>query len=339
MDIGQGAGLAGATRRAAVPSAAARGRAGARRHGHRLRRHRLVLPRVARLPGARCWRWPWPRSRWTARRAGRPSGRVAGLELGARRARAGARRARCSRARWPTAATTRWPGLVGGRCCARCSASSPWRRAAPRAPARSTAAPRRLARRLRRHGGAGARRRSRCLIPPLSFLALVGFAVLLVRGRRARGTRSTRACASCVTVAGAEEARPGGHRLAQAGRCSTARSRRAARRRSRRSCERGTYVRDCVSTFPSVTPVASAAIATGAGPGEHHIPSMNWYHRGEERYVEYGSSFQATRAFGVRPLALRHGLQHEHGPPQPGRARPSSSTSTTPGCAPPAPPT
>src|SRR5918997_879414 len=63
--------------------------------------------------------------------------------------------------------------------------------------------------------------------------------------------------------------------------------------------DRGTYVRDCLSTFPSLTPVASAAIATGQGPGEHHIPSMDWYHRGEERYVEYGSSFQATRAFGV----------------------------------------
>jgi len=63
--------------------------------------------------------------------------------------------------------------------------------------------------------------------------------------------------------------------------------------------DRGAYIRDCLSTFPSVTPVASAAIATGCGPGEHHIPSMNWYHRGEERYVEYGSSFQATRAFGV----------------------------------------
>jgi Type I phosphodiesterase / nucleotide pyrophosphatase len=63
--------------------------------------------------------------------------------------------------------------------------------------------------------------------------------------------------------------------------------------------DRGTYVRDCLSTYPSVTPVASAAIATGQGPGEHHIPSMNWYHRGEERYVEYGSSFGATRAFGV----------------------------------------
>jgi hypothetical protein len=63
--------------------------------------------------------------------------------------------------------------------------------------------------------------------------------------------------------------------------------------------DRGTYIRDCLSTFPSVTPVASAAIATGVGPGEHHIPSMNWYHRGEERYVEYGSSLSATRAFGV----------------------------------------
>ena len=63
--------------------------------------------------------------------------------------------------------------------------------------------------------------------------------------------------------------------------------------------ERGTYVRDCVSAFPSVTPVAAASIATGLGPADHHIPSMNWYHRGERRYVEYGSSFEASRAVGV----------------------------------------
>jgi hypothetical protein len=63
--------------------------------------------------------------------------------------------------------------------------------------------------------------------------------------------------------------------------------------------QRGTYVRDCVSSFPSVTPVAAASIATGLGPADHFIPSMNWYYRGERRYVEYGSSFEASRAVGV----------------------------------------
>jgi predicted AlkP superfamily pyrophosphatase or phosphodiesterase len=63
--------------------------------------------------------------------------------------------------------------------------------------------------------------------------------------------------------------------------------------------ERGDHTGECVSTFPSLTPVAASAITTGLGPDEHLIPSINWYHRGEERYVEYGSSFPASRAFGV----------------------------------------
>ena len=66
----------------------------------------------------------------------------------------------------------------------------------------------------------------------------------------------------------------------------------------KRLVDNGTFVRDCVSTFPSVTPVAAATIATGVGPDQHDIPSMNWYLRGEERYVEYGSSFEASRQFG-----------------------------------------
>lgn len=63
--------------------------------------------------------------------------------------------------------------------------------------------------------------------------------------------------------------------------------------------ERGAYVDDCVAAFPSVTPVCAASIATGAGPDRHRIPSMNWFSREEERYVEYGSSFSASRKFGV----------------------------------------
>jgi predicted AlkP superfamily pyrophosphatase or phosphodiesterase len=61
----------------------------------------------------------------------------------------------------------------------------------------------------------------------------------------------------------------------------------------------GAYVDDCVAAFPSVTPVCAATITTGVGPDAHLIPSMNWYHREEARYVEYGSSFSASRQFGV----------------------------------------
>jgi hypothetical protein len=63
--------------------------------------------------------------------------------------------------------------------------------------------------------------------------------------------------------------------------------------------ERGVLVPDCVSSFPSVTPVASAEMVTGVGADRHWISGMNWYHRLERRYVEYGSSFEASRAFGV----------------------------------------
>jgi type I phosphodiesterase/nucleotide pyrophosphatase len=63
--------------------------------------------------------------------------------------------------------------------------------------------------------------------------------------------------------------------------------------------ERGVLVEDCVSSFPSVTPVACAEMVTGAGADRHWISGMNWYHRLERRYVEYGSSLDATRAFGV----------------------------------------
>jgi predicted AlkP superfamily pyrophosphatase or phosphodiesterase len=63
--------------------------------------------------------------------------------------------------------------------------------------------------------------------------------------------------------------------------------------------ERGVYVGDCVAAYPSVTPVCAATITTGVGPDQHLIPSMNWYHREEGRYIEYGSSFSASRQFGV----------------------------------------
>lgn len=63
--------------------------------------------------------------------------------------------------------------------------------------------------------------------------------------------------------------------------------------------DRGRYVSECTAAFPSVTPVCAATIATGVLQDEHEIPSMNWYSRAEQRYVEYGSSFSASRRFGL----------------------------------------
>jgi predicted AlkP superfamily pyrophosphatase or phosphodiesterase len=63
--------------------------------------------------------------------------------------------------------------------------------------------------------------------------------------------------------------------------------------------ERGRYIPDCVAAFPSVTPVCAASIVTGTAQDEHLIPGMNWFHRDEHRYVEYGSSFRAAQRFGI----------------------------------------
>ena len=61
--------------------------------------------------------------------------------------------------------------------------------------------------------------------------------------------------------------------------------------------EHGDY-RQATSVFPSLTPVCLTSIATGAGPGVHHIPSLVWWNRQERRIVEYGSSFAALRKAG-----------------------------------------
>ena len=62
--------------------------------------------------------------------------------------------------------------------------------------------------------------------------------------------------------------------------------------------EHGDY-RLATSVFPSLTPVCISSIVTGAGPGGHHIPSLVWWNREEQRIVEYGSSFPAIRAAGL----------------------------------------
>jgi hypothetical protein len=61
---------------------------------------------------------------------------------------------------------------------------------------------------------------------------------------------------------------------------------------------------ESVAAFPSVTPVCATALATGVRQDGHRIPSINWWDRSRGRYVEYGSSFSASRRLGIaRQLA------------------------------------
>jgi hypothetical protein len=60
----------------------------------------------------------------------------------------------------------------------------------------------------------------------------------------------------------------------------------------------GAY-RRATSVFPSLTPVCLSSIATGSAPDVHRIPHLVWWHRDEQRLVEYGSSFAALRAAGM----------------------------------------
>jgi Type I phosphodiesterase / nucleotide pyrophosphatase len=62
--------------------------------------------------------------------------------------------------------------------------------------------------------------------------------------------------------------------------------------------EQGDY-RRAASTFPSLTPVCLASIATGGHADVHGIPHLVWWNRDEERLVEYGSSFGALLASGL----------------------------------------
>src|SRR5919206_4951582 len=77
--------------------------------------------------------------------------------------------------------------------------------------------------------------------------------------------------------------------------------------------EHGSY-RRAASTFPSLTPVCLTSIATGAHPDVHEIPHLVWWHRGEQRIVEYGSSFAAIRRAGtfrsIRDTTLLMNREH-----------------------------
>jgi hypothetical protein len=59
--------------------------------------------------------------------------------------------------------------------------------------------------------------------------------------------------------------------------------------------ERGQHAATAWPRSRRSRPVCSARSPRAPGPDRHLIPSMNWYHRDEERYVEYGRASRPRR--------------------------------------------
>ena len=68
--------------------------------------------------------------------------------------------------------------------------------------------------------------------------------------------------------------------------------------------QRGEAVWDAVSVFPSITPAATAAIATGEAPARSGIVGHAWYDEVERRVVVYGAMTETVMASG--PIRVFH---------------------------------
>jgi hypothetical protein len=68
--------------------------------------------------------------------------------------------------------------------------------------------------------------------------------------------------------------------------------------------EKGEAVWDAVSVFPSITPAATAAIATGEAPAKSGIVGHAWYDEDERRVVVYGAMTETVMASG--PIKVFH---------------------------------
>lgn len=68
--------------------------------------------------------------------------------------------------------------------------------------------------------------------------------------------------------------------------------------------EAGEAVWDAVSVFPSITPAATAAIATGKAPAQSGIVGHAWYEESEKRVVVYGAMTETVLSTG--PIKVFH---------------------------------
>jgi len=64
----------------------------------------------------------------------------------------------------------------------------------------------------------------------------------------------------------------------------------------------GTYFERVVSSFPTMTPVATSSMITGTWPDRHRIPGFIWYNEEIRKIVDYGATWQSVLKIGTEKV-------------------------------------
>ena len=76
----------------------------------------------------------------------------------------------------------------------------------------------------------------------------------------------------------------------------------------------GTYIDRVVSSFPTMTPVATSSMITGTWPDRHGVPGFIWYNEEIKKIVDYGATRHTVLKIGtekvLRNLLIK--LNEEH---------------------------
>jgi len=78
--------------------------------------------------------------------------------------------------------------------------------------------------------------------------------------------------------------------------------------------DHGTYIDRVISSFPTMTPVATSSMITGSWPDRHGVPGFIWYNEEIRRIVDYGATPRSVLKIGpekvLRNLLIK--LNEEH---------------------------
>jgi len=76
----------------------------------------------------------------------------------------------------------------------------------------------------------------------------------------------------------------------------------------------GTYIDRVISSFPTMTPVATSSMITGTWPDQHGVPGFIWYNEEIRKIVDYGATWQSILKIGLEKVLrnLLHKLNEDH---------------------------